>query len=111
MLTRDKAAELANLHAELKRTNNLFNDKINAKISQIQGEIRDISQKTVVKITTVLNKLESYRQILEQLSPENVLARGYCLVRGKIALGKTIEITTIKNQITAEVKNVSSRIN
>jgi exodeoxyribonuclease VII large subunit len=51
----------------------------------------------------------SIKSLLAQLNPENVLARGYALLRGEIKIGSTIEIETSNIIMKAEVKNVSKK--
>ena len=48
-------------------------------------------------------------KLLEALNPEKVLAQGYAILSGKISPGALIEITTLDNNIEAEVKKVTER--
>jgi len=54
-------------------------------------------------------RLATLRVAVAQLNPENVLKRGYALIRGEVAPGTEIEIETYKTYITAEVKDVRSK--
>lgn len=51
-------------------------------------------------------KLSNTRNVLAQLNPNIVLARGYALIRGIRSVGEIIEIETNKDILKAEVKNV-----
>lgn len=54
-------------------------------------------------------RLAQIRRVLAELDPRKVLARGYALLRGEVAIGRTIEIEKSDKLITAEVKNVSTK--
>ena len=49
------------------------------------------------------------RRVLAELDPMRVLERGYALVRGAVAVGKTIEIEKRDILITAEVRHVNKK--
>lgn len=53
------------------------------------------------------DSLQSSKRLLAELNPRRVLARGYALVRGDVAVGAAIEIEKSDILITAEVKHVS----
>lgn len=109
MLTRDKAAIILNTRAEVGHINNLINQKISKTLNDVHQAIQDIDKGIGRKISNLEEKITHYLQILDQLNPDKVLERGYALISGKIEPGHIIEITTVKNQIQAEVKNVSKR--
>jgi exodeoxyribonuclease VII large subunit len=49
------------------------------------------------------------RQLLAEFDPRKVLARGYALVRGELAVGKIIEIEKNHSVVKAEVQHVSKK--
>lgn len=55
------------------------------------------------------SKRTNLEQILRELNPRRVLARGYALVRGDIGVGKMIEIEKSDTLITAEVHSVNKK--
>jgi exodeoxyribonuclease VII large subunit len=55
------------------------------------------------------NNLRHSRQVLGELDPRKVLARGYALVRGDVAVGKLIEIEKSDILIKAEVTHVNKK--
>ncbi|MGV9002248.1 MAG: exodeoxyribonuclease VII large subunit [Candidatus Saccharimonadaceae bacterium] len=61
------------------------------------------------KLDDTFERLGSLRVAVAQLNPENVLKRGYALVRGEVQAGSDIEIETYASYITAEVKDVRSK--
>lgn len=58
------------------------------------------------KVTTTL---EHKKKLLEALNPEKVLKQGYAILSGKISPGSVVKITTIKQEISAEVKEIHER--
>lgn len=55
------------------------------------------------------DRLATLRVAIAQLNPENVLQRGYALVRGEVVTGAAIEIETSNKIIQAEVRNVREK--
>lgn len=56
-----------------------------------------------------LREVAYRREVLAQLDPGKVLARGYAIIQGDMRLGQTIEIETKDNKATAEVLHVTSK--
>ena len=72
---------------------------------QLQGALHTIERRMELASQT----LGSQQQLLGQLNPETVLARGYALLRGKQNVGEMIEVETAKVIVKAEVKNVRKK--
>jgi exonuclease VII large subunit len=53
--------------------------------------------------------LQALRDVLAQLNPQTVLARGYALIRGSQKVGETIVIETNQTIINAEVRDVKNK--
>lgn len=64
---------------------------------------------TNLELERASERVSRLRSVLAELDPGKVLARGYALVRGEIASGKTIEIEKSDILITAEVTNVKRK--
>ena len=71
----------------------MFNTEVDKRISEVRDDIARVGQDIVVKITTIENDILAQKRILAQLNPDNVLERGYALVRGDIKVDNLIEIT------------------
>lgn len=56
-----------------------------------------------------LRQIESLKNVLLQLDPKTILARGYAVIRGDAKVGAVIEIETNKVIMKAEVKNVINK--
>jgi exodeoxyribonuclease VII large subunit len=72
---------------------------------QLESAFRRIEE----RLDATFERLGVLRLAATQLNPENVLKRGYALMRGEIHPGATIEIETYQSQIRAEVKDVRSK--
>ena len=70
-------------------------------ISAIDSVDRAIDDQTM--------RVSNLKNVLSQLDPNKVLARGYALVRGVKRIGSVIEIETTNNIMKAEVKNVINK--
>lgn len=77
----------------------------NSLREQLLGALRTFEQ----RLDTSVQLLATRRQVLAQLNPDIVLARGYALVRGQLQPGKTIEVETATVILEAEVKNVRKK--
>jgi len=55
------------------------------------------------------SQLEFRRQVLNELDPNKVLQRGYAIIRGKLAVGQSIEIETNSKIAITEVRHVKNK--
>ncbi len=109
MLTRDRREVKAGLRSDINRINNLLKDKI-AEITEVNcKEIARVADEICHKIDLIRADVISQNKILAQLNPENVLARGYVLLRGNVAVGSDVEIETEKQIVTANVKAIKEK--
>ncbi len=81
-------------------------NNISKKISDLKSSRLDIVEKIETSIDQSFIKLENIKNILIQLNPNNILKRGYAIVRGHIAVGSLVEIESDKKIIKAEVRDV-----
>jgi exodeoxyribonuclease VII large subunit len=109
MLTRDRKEVVAALRGDVGRINNLLNTKIDDFAKETRELVADAKREIVVKIATFEQEIAGIVKVLDQLNPEKVLARGYALMSGKIEVGSVVNITTLKNEIKAEIKEVAKR--
>ena len=72
---------------------------------QLDAAFRRIQE----KLSEHFKRLAALRLATAQLNPENILRRGYAFLRGEVTLGATVEIETLHEIATAEVKNVRSK--
>lgn len=72
---------------------------------QLQTAFRRIRE----RLDDHYERLAALRLVIAQANPENILKRGYALLRGEQRPGASIEIETYQSYITAEVKDVRSK--
>ncbi len=74
---------------------------------RVTSRLQDSLHAAEEKIEQYLHHANSTRHILDAYHPKNVLARGYAIVRGTMAVGSILEIEKQDMMIQAEVKHVS----
>lgn len=79
------------------------------KTEKVEEKIRMISQKINSEVDGKLGEIRQKLKLLEVLNPEKVLAQGYAIISGKILPGNVVKITTLKNDIKAEIKEIYDR--
>lgn len=102
---------------EFIRSNALRIVSIASTISQIvdnlkinnKRNINNILEKIEDKLLFHISLLNNYKNIINQLNPDNVLKRGYAIMSGKVVIGGTIKIETAHQIIKAEVKNIHEK--
>lgn len=108
MLSRDRKEIVVAIRSDINRINNLLNTKIDGLIVDTRDVLR-VGRDIVVKITTIESEIAAQKRVLAQLNPDNVLERGYALIRGEAKVGNVVEITTYKQDIKAKVTEIKER--
>jgi exodeoxyribonuclease VII large subunit len=75
----------------------------------VRTYLSDILKRIDGQIDRTTDRLQSVRNVLTQLNPQTVLARGYALVRGTQKIGELIEVETNQVIIKAEVRDVKRK--
>lgn len=108
-LTPDRQAVLL----QLQNIRRQLRTQLGARLAQIAREQRNKIAQAANELKQRLARAEAHlqetRKLLESLNPDQVLARGYAILSGKISPGQILEITTYRKILTAEVKNVKPR--
>jgi len=90
----------------LKRT---IIENVDRTEKQLSEKLSDLKRQILTKVDQAEHHIRETQKVLESLNPENVLRRGYAILTGEVDIGATVELTTIDQTITAEVKNVQTR--
>jgi exodeoxyribonuclease VII large subunit len=93
------------VQALLPRTEQAIDNRRLDLQTKLANAVRQIDR----RFTRQQDQLFGLQRVLAELDPRKVLARGYALVRGDIAVGKVIEIEKSDIVITAEVQHVSKK--
>ncbi len=88
---------------------NLLNRYVEPILNTNKDKIGDIKRRFNEKWQMAVSDLKQKSKLLEVLNPERVLTRGYAILAGKISPGELINITTYKNIIKAEIKEIYER--
>lgn len=108
-LTPDKSAISRQAHLRVEDVKRYLLNEIDLTKKSIHGTITQLRTEVLNKINQDLRHIAETRKILESLSPENVLRRGYAIITGKQSPGSKITITTEHQILTAEVTNAQKR--
>jgi exodeoxyribonuclease VII large subunit len=109
MLTRDKHAEIRNLHDNITRIYTQISSRIDLLSNDAKLKTLSISSRILSVIENYEGIINSTKSILKSLNPDNILKNGYAILTGKIEVGSEIRITTSNKSITAEVKSIKER--
>ncbi len=110
-LTPDKTAALTHLRQLRTRTTKFLLDQISSVQSDYEHLIHDVARELFRRIDAEQQSLREKRQILQSLSPESILQRGYAILRGKPSPGSDLEIITHTQILNAKVTHVTDRPN
>ena len=106
ILTPDKHTEIEILRSRLARTERTIRAKI-MEMCEIQREkLAEIYTEILRQIDDKRREIQAKNRLLASLNPERVLAKGYAILRGEIAIGQQLQIETSEKIITAGVRNV-----
>lgn len=86
-----------------------LSESIDRYSQQTADALRRALEKIEEKLQFYFEQLRMLRLVAEQVNPENVLQKGYALLRGDRQIGGIIEVETFEEIIKAEVKDVSSK--
>ena len=109
MLTPDKKTIMVNVNASVMRVKSLVFDRISVTLRDNSEKITRVGREVKKMIESYNNELRQKIRMLEAMNPEKVLKQGYAIVRGKISPGNVIKITTFKQEIEAEIKEIYGR--
>ena len=108
-LTYDRQDAARRCRACLLSARRAIGEQIQRLERELSVRLADLRRQITIRIAQTESHLSETKKILQSLNPENVLRRGYAILAGKISPGEDLQITTINQEITAEVKNVKDR--
>jgi len=109
ILVPDKQEIIRSARSQANSVGYLLTQAIDNYSRQTKDNLSVAFQRIQQKLDDTFEQLGVLRVVVAQLNPENVLQRGYALLRGEQKVGSVIEIETFKNSITAEVQDVRSK--
>lgn len=109
ILVPSKIEFIKSIRRQIKSTAPMIENQINQYVFVVNNYLIGAFNLSNSYIDTRLKNVAIIRQMISNLNPRDVLAKGYAIVRGSFQVGKDIEVETNKNIIIAEVKNVTSK--
>lgn len=109
ILTPDRHDVVRAVRMQVIGAGNQVMQAIDEHISRTHGQLGTALGRIEDRYDRAHERLEALRSAVTQLHPDNVLKRGYALVRGELVVGGKIELETINSVVTAEVENVREK--
>ena len=109
ILVPDKQEIIRTARAQASSVGYLLTQAIDNYSRQTKETLGMAFQRIQQKLDDTFDRLDVLQVAVAQLNPDNVLRRGYALLRGEQTPGSIIEIDTYTKTITAEVQDVRSK--
>lgn len=109
MLTKDRRQEMSKIRQDISYLAQVINGKICERSENVKGEVSRIRTQLENKISSEIELVSHQSRLLDQVNPDNILRRGYALIRGDIVKGSVVDITTYNKLVKAEVKSVKDK--
>lgn len=111
MISHDRKQKIEYIHSLVLRAGAIASNRTNDLVNRAIDQIESIKRAIISKIEADLKTNSEKQRILNALNPEKILQQGYAILKGNLSPGNVVKITTYKNNIIAEVKNVEERSN
>jgi exodeoxyribonuclease VII large subunit len=82
---------------------------IDQHIQRTRDQLQVTFQRIRERLDDHYERLASLRLVISQANPENILKKGYALLRGEKNVGGVIEVETFESLLTAEVRDVRKK--
>ena len=82
---------------------------VDDKVKQVNNQILLINNNLLSQINDRQQKVDRAKQLLISYNPNNVLKRGYAIIRGKPAVGSLIEKESAQERLTAKVESYDKK--
>ncbi len=109
MLTRDRATEKQKIRQVMLRAAQVVVRQTEQLKSDNFNKTGEILKRIKMNLAAFENDLKQKMKMIEMLNPEKVLSQGYAILSGKVSPGSVVKITTHKNEIEAEIKEIHER--
>jgi len=109
MLTRDRMVEKQKIKQTMLRAAQVVLKQTEQLKSENNNKVREAFKRIQFSLSAFENDLKQKIKMIEMLNPEKVLSQGYAIISGKVSPGSVVNITTFKNEIEAEIKEIHDR--
>lgn len=101
-IVRDARQQLAQISGAIVREADRYSQTVRQELDAVFRRIEE-------RLADTFERLGVMRLAVAQLNPENVLKRGYALIRGERTVGSALEVETDTEVLTTEVKDVRKK--
>lgn len=101
-IVRDAQQQLAQISGAIVREADRYSQTVRQELDAVFRRIEE-------RLADTFERLGVMRLAVAQLNPENVLKRGYALIRGERTVGSALEVETDTEVLTTEVKDVRKK--
>lgn len=108
-LTPDRQAMRQHVQAIPDRLHGRLVEQIERLQNDLKNQLHQAGREILHQITLTAQHLHETAKVIASLSPESTLRRGYAIITGKLSPGSVVKITTLKQTISAEIKDVRER--
>jgi len=109
VLVPDRREIIGSLHVQVSGLRSLMLQAIEHAQVQARESLTQAFSATKQQLSAAFDRLGILRLAVSQVNPENVLKRGYALLRGDQTVGGTLEIETYQAILETEVKHVRKK--
>ncbi len=109
ILVPDKQEIIRSAHQQAKSLSYQLVQAIDEYSARTKEQLNAAFRRIQEKLDEHFERLAALRLATAQLNPENVLRRGYALLRGDVKLGAVVEIETLNEIAKVEVKDVRAK--
>ena len=109
ILVPDRAEIIRAVHTQVKSLLPRVLQAIGQQKQAISTILINALERIETSVDNNINKLGSLKNVLIQLNPNTILARGYAMIRGEAKIGAMVYVETYKTIIEAEVKDVRKK--
>lgn len=109
ILVPDKREIIRSAHQQAESVRSQLAQAIDQHATRTRDQLGAAFQRIEERLEDHLHQLTTLRLVITQANPDNILQRGYALLRGEQKVGADVEIETYTSYITAEVKDVRSK--
>lgn len=103
LLLPDKQDVLHRMNNSLEILSAAYVRQLDRIIEMNRETMKNIKNAWLMRIDQSLQMLQAKKPLIDEYNPDSVLRRGYAIVRGDIALGNVVQITTEKLKATAQI--------
>ena len=109
MLTPDKMAVKSKMRTEVRRMALAVTNALEATRRGLDDKLLNMKREIMRNLTNLQDRLMEKRRVLMAMDPERVLKQGYAILGGEIDVGNVVKITTLQQEIEAEIKKIKER--